>query len=177
MLNADEWDRLLNPFRYDEQGRLTDHARRGDTSDAATAGAEAKLGPGSASRASLPLEIAAFYRQQGYFEDLLGAFRDTEVLVPVRDERLRAVVEGGVLWTLAFSGEADLAAFLTARGESSEGGVYVRLTGAQLLDVAVPEADGPAGVALDVGGVRPVLFPPVAGIVSAASVVAGREGA
>jgi hypothetical protein len=46
---------------------------------------------------------------------------------------------------------------------------YWTVLGSRLLDVAVPaavtEARIPTGVAVDVGGVRPLLLPPVSGIV------------
>jgi hypothetical protein len=43
---------------------------------------------------------------------------------------------------------------------------YVTVLGSRLLDVAVPAVVGePAGILLDVGSERPMMFPPMAGIV------------
>ncbi len=151
---AADLDRLLNPFRYDADGRLTEVARRGE------AGGSARP-PGR----SLVLEVEAFHRRQGFFADVLAAFRETVVLAPVREERLVAAERDGVRWLLAFSDETALAAYLTERQERAEPVPYLRVTGARLLDAAVPRAGGPAGVALDIAGDRPVLFPPVRGIV------------
>ncbi|MFJ9417339.1 SseB family protein [Streptomyces sp. NPDC101227] len=72
----------------------------------------------------------------------------------------------GIRWVYAFTDEEAMAHFATARGAAREAELeYVRAVGARLLDVVVPAIEGPAGVAVNVGGEQPMLFPPVSGIV------------
>ncbi|MBC2864073.1 SseB family protein [Streptomyces mexicanus] len=101
------------------------------------------------------------------FTEVLSAFRDTAVLVPVEDHGWLTVDLGGVRWILAFSDEPSLARYALSQGRGHEEWTYERVLGARLLDVAVPVARVPCGVALDAadGGERAVLFPPVSGIV------------
>ncbi|MEV0266269.1 hypothetical protein AB0I49_33680 [Streptomyces sp. NPDC050617] len=64
-------------------------------------------------------------------------------------------------------------------GPDGSGGVadweYRTVLGARLLDVVVPAVGVPAGVALDVGSERPMMFPPVVGIVPDAVAVDAPE--
>ncbi|MFJ5261164.1 hypothetical protein ACIQAC_11960 [Streptomyces sp. NPDC088387] len=111
------------------------------------------------------------------FAALLGEFRRTPVLVPLAGPDPEAAApltgdHGGVRWIYAFSDEEALARFALARGEGGRGWTYRRVLGARLLDVAVPSAGVPCGVALDVGSDDDgTLFPPVAGIVPDAAAV------
>lgn len=111
------------------------------------------------------------------FAALLGEFRRTAVLLALglsgSGEGMPLTVEwGGVRWILAFSDEAALARFAVARGEGGREWAYRRVLGARLLDVAVPAVGVACGVALDAAdGEDGVLFPPVTGIVPAASAV------
>ncbi|WP_225100407.1 hypothetical protein [Streptomyces sp. CoH27] len=101
------------------------------------------------------------------FTKALATFRENAVLVPVRDRGWLTADFGGVRWILAFSDEPALARYALAQGEGHEEWTYETVLGARLLDVAVPEAGVPCGVALDAadGAEQAVLFPPVAGIV------------
>ena len=114
------------------------------------------------------------------FAVLLGEFRRTAVLVPVEDgpgtdgERgLLTADLNGVRFILAFSDEQAL-----ARGAAGREWVYRTVLGARLLDVAVPAAGVPCGVALDCAdGPDGAVFPPVRGIVpDAVAVDAGDDG-
>ncbi|MFI0238166.1 hypothetical protein [Streptomyces sp. NPDC016845] len=108
------------------------------------------------------------------FAELLGAFRRTAVLVPLGVEPGSDGEQGwltadfnGIRFILAFSDEYALARYAHARGEYGREWVYQTVLGAKLLDVAVPAAGVPCGVALDCadapgGG---MVFPPVKGIV------------
>jgi hypothetical protein len=96
---------------------------------------------------------------------LVGEFRRAVVLVPLDPAGgLWSAELGGIRWLYAFSDERSLARFAVAQGAES-GWEYVSVLGARLLDVAVAAVVGPAGVAVDVGSKRPMLFPPVEGIV------------
>ncbi|KOV97215.1 hypothetical protein ADL02_08055 [Streptomyces sp. NRRL WC-3723] len=107
------------------------------------------------------------------FAALLGEFRRTPVLVPLGDgsgpdaERgLLTADFNGVRFILAFSDEQALARYAVARGEAAREWTYQTILGARLLDVAVPAAGVPCGVALDCAdGEDGMVFPPVRGIV------------
>ncbi|WP_374215160.1 hypothetical protein [Streptomyces longispororuber] len=127
--------------------------------------------------------------RQREFAELLGEFRRTPVLVPLGGDPAERGELGmltadfnGIRFILAFSDEQALARYAQARGEYAREWTYRTVLGAKLLDVAVPAAGVPCGVALDCadapdGG---MVFPPVKGIVpEEAAVDAGidmREG-
>ncbi|MFF9767125.1 hypothetical protein ACF1GT_11025 [Streptomyces sp. NPDC014636] len=112
-------------------------------------------------------------RRRRAFAVLLGEFRRTPVLVPL-GEGASPDSEGGLLtadfngvrFILAFSGEQALARYAVARGEAAREWRYRTILGARLLDVAVPAAGVPCGVALDCAdGEDGTVFPPVRGVV------------
>ncbi|MFF8276727.1 hypothetical protein ACF05T_11545 [Streptomyces lateritius] len=114
------------------------------------------------------------------FAAVLEIFRTTAVLVPRRDQPRLTVDFGGLRRILAFSDESALARYALARGEGGAEWGYETVLGARLLDVAVPSAGVPCGVALDAadGAEHAVLFPPVTGVVpESAAVDKGVEGA
>ncbi len=115
------------------------------------------------------------------FAELLETFRDTAVLVPLRNDGWLTVDFGGVRWILAFSDESALARYALARDEAHLEWPYRAVLGAKLLDAAVPGAGVPCGVALDAadGTEHAVLLPPVTGVVPDAFAVdrMGPEGA
>ncbi|MFG2843147.1 hypothetical protein ACGF12_08210 [Kitasatospora sp. NPDC048296] len=97
---------------------------------------------------------------------MLAQFRLSPVLVPQwGDEAVWTADEGGLRWVFAFSSEEELAAFVRSKGLSLDGFPYMTVLGSRLLDVAVPGLGVPGGVALDVAGNEPMVFPPVRGIV------------
>ncbi|MDQ0832834.1 hypothetical protein QF032_004678 [Streptomyces achromogenes] len=108
-----------------------------------------------------------------WFTDLLEEFRQTAVLVPLGDgpgpdsERgLLTADLNGVRFILAFSDEQALSRYALARGEYHREWAYQTILGARLLDVAVPAAGVPCGVALDCAdGPDGAVFPPVRGVV------------
>lgn len=175
-MDAGDLKRLFDPSRYEGDGQPGERDRR--AGEQAGAGVDAvPLPPVGSARSPLAREVEAFHRQDGSFARVLSVFRETELVVPVRDGRLLTAESGGVRWSLAFSTEAGLEAYRTAHDEADGDPLpWVRVTGAWLLDVAVPQTDGPAGVVLDVAGDRPVLFPPVRGVVPDDAVVGKEAG-
>ncbi|MEU7136883.1 SseB family protein [Streptomyces sp. NPDC046261] len=107
------------------------------------------------------------YGEAGHPAALVGEFRRTAVLVPLDEaDGLWSVELGGIRWICAFTDVAALARFAVEHGLAEDGEwTYRSVLGARLLDVVVPQVGGPAGVALDVGSERPMMFPPVRGIV------------
>ncbi|MFJ7417676.1 hypothetical protein ACIQXD_03545 [Streptomyces uncialis] len=107
------------------------------------------------------------------FARLLGEFRRTAVLVPLGGEPGPGEERGlltadfnGIRFILAFSDEQALARYAQARGEFVREWTYRTILGARLLDVAMPAAGVPCGVALDCAdGTDGMVFPPVRGIV------------
>ncbi|MFD5464806.1 SseB family protein [Kitasatospora sp. NPDC127059] len=97
---------------------------------------------------------------------MVAQFRLSAVLVPLwGDEAVWTADEGGLRWVFAFSSEEELAAFVHSKGLPLDGFPYLTVLGSRLLDVAVPGLGVPGGIALDVAGKEPMLFPPVRGIV------------
>ncbi|CAM5430728.1 hypothetical protein SABIM44S_02070 [Streptomyces abikoensis] len=119
------------------------------------------------SSTALTDEIRALYAEEGRPAAMVGRFRRTAVLVPTDgQENLLSADYGGIRWIYAFTDETALARFALAQGaDGTADWTYRTALGARLLDVVVPAVGVPAGVALDVGGPEPVLFPPVVGIV------------
>ncbi|MFF7975907.1 hypothetical protein [Streptomyces sp. NPDC007905] len=118
-------------------------------------------------------EVPEIAERRREFAALLGEFRRTPVLVPLGDgpgpheERgLLTADLGGIRFILAFSDEQALARYAVARGEAAREWTYQTILGARLLDVAVPAAGVPCGVALDCAdGEEGMVFPPVRGMV------------
>ncbi|MFJ9099822.1 SseB family protein [Streptomyces sp. NPDC102405] len=144
------------------------------------------VGVGALERAALTAEIHDLYDGQGDSERLLAAFRAAALYVPFAEEAEDAEhAEGeamcsgeadGVRWLYAFTSTAELERFARARAEAgtdpgwASGRIrYWTVLGSRLLDIAVPgavaESRTPAGVAVDVGGIRPLLLPPLSGVV------------
>lgn len=107
-------------------------------------------------------EIAAVYGGFGRWEGLVREFRPSLVLVPTSSGGgLLAGDHSGVRWFLAFTGEQDLAEWAVASGRRPDVDMdFLTVLGERMLDVAVPSVDGPAGVALNIAGRRPIFLPP-----------------
>ncbi|MFE9425487.1 hypothetical protein ACFYNO_21255 [Kitasatospora sp. NPDC006697] len=109
---------------------------------------------------SLSRGIEALYGGWGDGRQLVDQFRAATLLCPLApDGEPMAGELGGLLWLYAFTDEPALARFARARGEGGRRWDFARIGGDLLLDVAVPRLDGPGGVAVDVGGPRPLAFP------------------
>src|SRR5690606_34293072 len=101
--------------------------------DGARTGEQADHAPGvPVPEAPSPAEVAERRRE---FTALLEAFRDTAVLVPLRDDGWLTADFGGVRWILAFSDESALARYAVARGEGHQEWTYRTVLGHRLLDV------------------------------------------
>lgn len=109
--------------------------------------------------------------------EMIGEFRRSLVLVPLRDGGILTADQGGVRWIYAFTDTDTLTAFAQARGEGGEW-EFRRVYGARLIDETLGEVSGPCGVAVDVGSEGAFVLPPVDGIVpEAAAVTENSEGA
>lgn len=119
-------------------------------------------------------EIARVRAGEGNGESLVTAFRQAIVLLPQEaDGSVASGDEGGVRWLYAFTSEQELARWVVARGgDGAAEQSYLTVRGSRLLDAGLPQVGMPAGVALDVAGDQPMLFPPVRGIVPDAVAVA-----
>ncbi|MFF0010277.1 SseB family protein [Streptomyces sp. NPDC005374] len=161
-----------------------------DTADDPAHGPADDLGRGQ--RATLAAEIHDLYDGQGDGDRLLAAFRAAALYVPLaEDEAMCSGESDGVRWLYAFTSTTELERFARARLGSGTGSGWgsgrIRhwtVLGSRLLDVAVPaavaETRAAIGVAVDVGGVRPLLLPPLSGIVPdsvAVDLVDRRPGA
>ncbi|WP_280723781.1 SseB family protein [Kitasatospora sp. MAA4] len=89
---------------------------------------------------------------------ILSEFRAALVLLPTRSGEPLAGDAEGVRWLYAFTSEAALARFASARGIDGEV-AYLTVRGSRVLDAAVPALGVAAGVALDVAGPAPFLLP------------------
>ncbi|MFC9294579.1 SseB family protein [Streptomyces sp. NPDC057011] len=125
------------------------------------------------------IKIADCREGQGDPGRLVGEFRRAVLLVPVTDAAggLMSAVSGGIRWFYAFTDEEALFRFAQARGQGGREWPYLAVLGARLVDVVVPQVDGPAGVAVNVADADgSMLFPPVAGIVPEACAVDVVDG-
>jgi hypothetical protein len=150
------------------QSRLTDLvAGAGDRPTVPVAAAFGALPTAQeGAHAALIAELTDLHAGNGDPVALIDAFRASVVMVPTIEGDLWATKSGGVHWVYAFSDDTELARFAVARGaDGSQDVDYVTVYGWRLLDEVVPAVGEPAGVALDVAGGLPMLFPPVVGVV------------
>lgn len=108
----------------------------------------------------LDAAIAAYYAGRPDPHALIRALRAALVLVPVRrGHDVITLEQAGIRWVPAFTTSHALAGFVRSRPEV--GRAYVAIRGARLQDAVRPALPGAVGTALDPGGPRPMLFPPV----------------
>lgn len=101
-------------------------------------------------------EIAAFYARCGDPDALQEAFDRTPLVMAVTSANVPLTLQDrGMVWLCAFTTTEALARFAVARGEGDTIWHHRTATGAELH-----EAPWPVGVAVDLGGNRPMLFPP-----------------
>lgn len=106
-------------------------------------------------------EIEATYAGYGSPSSLLDAAREALLWIPVDDEKQPLCADaGGLPWLYAFTAEAELAAFGIERGEGDREWSFVTMRGSRLFDDVIPACAGPMGVAVNVAGVQPMMFPP-----------------
>lgn len=95
---------------------------------------------------------------------VIGEFRRSLVLVPIRDGGILTGDLGGLRWIYAFTDTDTLTTFARQRGEGGEW-EFRRVYGARLLEETVAEVGVPCGVAVDVGSEGAFVLPPAKGIV------------
>ncbi|AYN43686.1 hypothetical protein D9753_16370 [Streptomyces dangxiongensis] len=156
-------------FHHGEDSTANSHKPRSRLSDYVDMDVPAPAEPAPQPAAGDPEADAGRKR----FAELLDKFRRTAVLVPLgeadRPDHERGLLTAdlnGVRFILAFSDGQALARYAQARGEFAREWTYQTILGARLLDVAVPAAGVPCGVALDCAdGPDGMVFPPVRGVV------------
>ncbi|MEU0423611.1 hypothetical protein ABZ235_08295 [Streptomyces canus] len=152
-------------------------------------------GVGIIERARPAAEIHDLYDGQGDGDRLLATFRAAARYVPFaagdadsdpessaegangpQDQAMCSGEADGVRWLYAFTSTTELERFARARAEAgtdpgwASGRIrYWTVLDSRLLDIAVPaavaESRTAAGVAVDVGGIRPLLLSPLSGVV------------
>jgi hypothetical protein len=86
-------------------------------------------------------------------------------LLRAGDADVMATQADGIRWVYAFTTRTELARFAALRGGRDASVDYVTVRGDRLLDAGVPSTGTATGIAVDVAGDQPMLFPPVRGIV------------
>lgn len=108
-------------------------------------------------------EIAAVHAHRGDPDALHGALRRARLVVATAgDDAVASVADRGLHWLCGFTSTDALARFGVARGGGHRPWPFRTLLGAELLDRWVPaaRAGGPVGLAIDLAGTRPMVFPP-----------------
>lgn len=91
---------------------------------------------------------------------LVASLRSSELLVPSAADGAPLTTDlDGVSWVLAFTSEQALAVYAAARGPVTRSTYFLTLSGSLLLDVALPALGRPGGIAVDLAGSYPMLFP------------------
>jgi SseB protein N-terminal domain len=106
-------------------------------------------------------ESAATYAGYGNPPSLLQAARESLLWLPVDEEAQPLCVDaGGVAWVCAFTSERELAEFGIQRGEADQEWSYLTMRGSRLFDEVIAACPVPTGVAVNVAGAQPMMFPP-----------------
>jgi hypothetical protein len=114
----------------------------------------------------LAAQIAAVHAGQGDPDRLIARFRDALLLVPLGPRTTILVSDqGGIRWLPAFTSESELARYSVVRDEGDQECRYITVRGARILDEFLAAIGGACGVAIDIAGDRPMMLPPVLGIV------------
>lgn len=93
-------------------------------------------------------------------DSLVASLRRSELLVPSAADGAPLTTDlDGVSWVLAFTSEQALAVYAAARGPVTRSTYFLTLSGSLLLDVALPTLGRPGGIAVDLAGSYPMLFP------------------
>lgn len=118
--------------------------------------------------AALAAAVAQWWRQDADLDDVLAAFRPAPLLVEVdQDQQLSAVRTEGLLWLPVFTGLKEFAAWMQACGRGAETIGYGCISGAELLDDALPQLPAGTGMVLNPGHARVMALPPVPPVVPA----------
>ncbi|KAF0848799.1 SseB family protein [Nocardia caishijiensis] len=112
--------------------------------------------------ARLRSEIAAFYAGFGVQNELTAAFDESTLLVPLSgpEDRVYTLESGGVAWLCAFTGVREYAQFMHARRVVADQEYrFHTFLGRRLREFAERQQQ-PVGVAVDMSGTAPMVFPP-----------------
>lgn len=111
--------------------------------------------------AALAAAVAQWWRQDTDLDTVLAAIRPAPLLVEVdQDRQLTAVRADGLAWLPVFTDLEEFAAWLQACGRGSETVSYGRLSGAELLDVALPQLPAGTGLVLNPTSEQLLPLPP-----------------
>lgn len=133
--------------------------------------------PPSEPISSFAAQIVAVHDGQVDHGPLMAAFRDAILLVPLGPRTtVLTSNSGGLRWILAFTSEDELARYSLARNEAEQERRYITVRGDRILDEFLAAVGPPCGVAIDIAGDRPMMLPPVRGIVADAIAVDGDSG-
>lgn len=124
---------------------------------------KAEVVPGDkSSAADLADEIDYVFSGFGNAANLARAFDAARLLVPATGvAELFALTDAtGIRWVTAFTSPTELTRFAALREDLTPDTLIKTLPGALLRD-AIAQLAGPIGVAVDVAGAQPMLFPPV----------------
>lgn len=110
--------------------------------------------------AALRSEIRLVRQGFGDADALMRALAESVLYVPLvggpdAGPGLACVEAEGVVWVLGFTDLAELAAYQVRHGDADGPCDYLTVVGSRLLRVAMS-----SGLALDVAGEHPVMFPP-----------------
>ncbi|GGK37168.1 hypothetical protein [Nocardia camponoti] len=107
-------------------------------------------------------EIAAFYGGFGVANELVAAFDEAALLVPLLgpEDRLFTLDVGGVAWVCAFTGLTEYARFMVARGVAADDQYRFHTFLGRRLKAFADEQSVPTGVAVDMLSSAPMTFPP-----------------
>lgn len=114
----------------------------------------------------LAREIAEVHARRGDPTALHAALRRARLLVAmVDDHTVAALPDRGLHWLCGFTDLLALARFGRARDGGDRPWIFRTVRGAELIDrwvpAAIARAGAPVGVAVDLAGARPMVFPPL----------------
>lgn len=108
----------------------------------------------------LRTEISMVRNGVGDPEALMDGLRRSVLFVPTTLDGAGLVADlEGLRWLYAFTSPAEMAAYFSAREEIGEPVDFVTVLGERLVDVVIPAMGTPAGIAVDVAGQEPIMFP------------------
>lgn len=107
-------------------------------------------------------EIDATYAGYGNPSSLVEAARTALLWVLIDGENQPLCADsGGLPWLYAFTSEQQLAQFGVQRDEGDREWPFLTMPGWRLFDDVILACPGPTGVAINVAGAQPMMFPPV----------------
>lgn len=119
--------------------------------------------------AALSAAVAQWWRGDADIATVLAAFRHASVLVEVDTadgaRQIVSIRSEGLCWVPVCTGIGELAHWMQACGRGADTVEYGQLTGAELLDTALPQLPRGTGLVLNPCHERVMALPPVAPVV------------